>query len=218
MIHILDTQNSLVNTFLAQLRNVNVQGDMMRFRRNIERIGEIMAYEISKTLNYAPQQVTTPLATATVNLPSDKVVLATILRAGLPLHQGLLSYFDSAENAYISAYRKGLTESDFTIALEYLASPSLEGKVLILADTMLATGASMVAVYKQLIERCGNPLHTHIVSVIGCPEGVREIESNIDLTNDATLWIATVDSHLNENKYIVPGLGDAGDLCYGEKL
>lgn len=218
MIHILDTQNSLVNTFLAQLRNVNVQGDMMRFRRNIERIGEIMAYEISKTLNYAPQQVTTPLATATINLPSDKVVLATILRAGLPLHQGLLSYFDSAENAYISAYRKGLTESDFTIALEYLASPSLEGKVLILADTMLATGASMVAVYKQLIERCGKPLHTHIVSVIGCPEGVREIESNIDLANDATLWIATVDSHLNENKYIVPGLGDAGDLCYGEKL
>ena len=218
MIHILDTQNSLVNTFLAQLRNVNVQGDMMRFRRNIERIGEIMAYEISKTLNYAPQQVTTPLATATVNLPSDKVVLATILRAGLPLHQGLLSYFDSAENAYISAYRKGLTESDFTIALEYLASPSLEGKVLILADTMLATGASMVAVYKQLIERCGKPLHTHIVSVIGCPEGVHEIESNIDLANDATLWIATVDSHLNENKYIVPGLGDAGDLCYGEKL
>ena len=119
MIHILDTQNSLVNTFLAQLRNVNVQGDMMRFRRNIERIGEIMAYEISKTLNYAPQQVTTPLATATINLPSDRVVLATILRAGLPLHQGLLSYFDSAENAYISAYRKGLTESDFTIALEY---------------------------------------------------------------------------------------------------
>ncbi len=218
MIHILDSQPSLVNSYLSQLRSVAVQKDMLRFRRNIERIGEIMAYEISKTLHYAPQSVQTPLATATVSLPSDKVVLATILRAGLPLHQGLLNYFDSAENAFVSAYRKGLTESDFTIALEYLASPSLEGKVLILADTMLATGASMVAVYKELVERCGKPLHTHIVSVIGCPEGVKEVENNIDLQKDATLWIATVDDFLNENKYIVPGLGDAGDLCFGEKL
>lgn len=218
MKHILDTQNSLVNTYLSQLRNVAVQGDMMRFRRNIERIGEIMAYEISKTFNYAPQQIATPLATATVSLPTDKVVLATILRAGLPLHQGFMNYFDSAENAFISAYRKGLTESDFTIALEYLASPSLEGKTLIIADPMLATGASMVAVYNELIARCGKPAHTHIASVIGCPEGVRMIEDNIDLDNDATLWIATVDEYLNENKYIVPGLGDAGDLCFGEKL
>lgn len=218
MIHILDSQPSLVNSYLSQLRSVAVQKDMLRFRRNIERIGEIMAYEISKTLHYTPQSVQTPLATATVSLPSDKVVLATILRAGLPLHQGLLNYFDSAENAFVSAYRKGLTESDFTIALEYLASPSLEGKVLILADTMLATGASMVAVYKELVERCGKPLHTHIVSVIGCPEGVKEVENNIDLQKDATLWIATVDDFLNENKYIVPGLGDAGDLCFGEKL
>ena len=144
MIHILDNQNSLVCNYLSQLRNVEVQNDMLRFRRNIERIGEIMAYEISKTLNYAPQQITTPLATATVNLPTDKVVLATILRAGLPLHQGFANYFDSAENAFVSAYRKGLTESDFTIALEYLASPSLEGKTLIIADPMLATGASML--------------------------------------------------------------------------
>ncbi|MBQ9137096.1 MAG: uracil phosphoribosyltransferase [Alistipes sp.] len=218
MIHILDSQNSVVNNYLAQLRDTSVQTDSMRFRRNVERIGEIMAYELSKTLNYAPQSVTTPLATATVNLPKEQIVLATILRAGLPLHQGLMNYFDDAQNAFVSAYRKGLTESDFTIALEYLASPSLEGKVLILADTMLATGASMVAVYQELIARCGKPLHTHIVSVIGCPEGVKMIQDNIDLSHDATLWVATVDDFLNENKYIVPGLGDAGDLCYGEKM
>lgn len=218
MINILDTQNSLVNTYLSQLRSVAVQGDMMRFRRNIERIGEIMAYEISKTLNYAPQNITTPLGVKSVNLVADNVVLATILRAGLPLHQGFINYFDSAENAFISAYRKGLSESDFTIALEYLASPSLEGKTLIIADPMLATGASMVAVYKELIARCGKPAHTHIASVIGCPEGVKMINDNIDLDNEATLWVATVDDYLNENKYIVPGLGDAGDLCFGPKL
>lgn len=218
MIHILDTNNSLVNCYLAQLRDTSVQGDMLRFRRNIERIGEILSYEISKTLNYAPKAVTTPLGTAMVNLPTDNVVLATILRAGLPLHQGFLNYFDSAENAFISAYRKGLTEVDFTIALEYVASPSLEGKTLIIADPMLATGASMVAVYKELIARCGKPAHTHIASVIGCPEGVKMVEQNIDLENEATLWIATVDEYLNENKYIVPGLGDAGDLCFGAKL
>ena len=218
MINILDTQNSLVNTYLSQLRSVAVQGDMMRFRRNIERIGEILAYEISKTLNYAPQNITTPLGVKSVNLVADNVVLATILRAGLPLHQGFINYFDSAENAFISAYRKGLSESDFTIALEYLASPSLEGKTLIIADPMLATGASMVAVYKELIARCGKPAHTHIASVIGCPEGVKMIKDNIDLDNEATLWVATVDDYLNENKYIVPGLGDAGDLCFGPKL
>ena len=218
MINILDTQNSLVNTYLSQLRSVAVQGDMMRFRRNIERIGEIMAYEISKTLNYAPQNITTPLGVKSVNLVADNVVLATILRAGLPLHQGFINYFDSAENAFISAYRKGLSESDFTIALEYLASPSLEGKTLIIADPMLATGASMVAVYKELIACCGKPAHTHIASVIGCPEGVKMIKDNIDLDSEATLWVATVDDYLNENKYIVPGLGDAGDLCFGPKL
>ena len=205
MIHILDTNNSLVNCYLAQLRDTSVQGDMLRFRRNIERIGEILSYEISKTLNYAPKAVTTPLGTAMVNLPTDNIVLATILRAGLPLHQGFLNYFDSAENAFVSAYRKGISEADFTIALEYLASPSLEGKTLIIADPMLATGASMVAVYRELI-------------VVGCPEGVKMIEENIDLENEATLWVATVDDYLNENKYIVPGLGDAGDLCFGPKL
>ena len=218
MINILDTQNSLVNTYLSQLRSVAVQGDMMRFRRNIERISEIMAYEISKTLNYAPQNITTPLGVKSVNLVADNVVLATILRAGLPLHQGFINYFDSAENAFISAYRKGLSESDFTIALEYLASPSLEGKTLIIADPMLATGASMVAGYKEVIACCGKPAHTHIASVIVCPEGVKMIKDNIDLDNEATLWVATVDDYLNENKYIVPGLGDAGDLCFGPKL
>lgn len=217
MIHILDSENSIVNKFLAQLRDVAVQKDSMRFRRNIERIGEIAAYEISKTLNYAPQNVTTPLSTVDIPTPADSVVLATILRAGLPLHQGLLNYFDDAQNAFISAYRKEGTD-DIEIVLEYLSSPSLEGKTLILADTMLATGFSMVAVYNQLVERCGKPAHTHIVSVIGCPEGVKMLEDNIDFENDATLWIATVDDYLNTNKYIVPGLGDAGDLCFGEKL
>lgn len=218
MIHIIDSQNSLLNTYLAQLRNVKVQGDSMRFRRNIERIGEILAYEISKTFDYEPTPVPTPLATATVNLTSNRVVLATILRAGLPLHQGLLNYFDDAQNAFVSAYRKGLSESDFTIALEYLASPSLEGKTLILADPMLATGSSMVAVYNELVERCGKPAHTHLVSVVACPEGVEMVKNNIDLDHDATLWCATLDEYLNENKYIVPGLGDAGDLCFGEKM
>lgn len=217
MIHILDSENSIVNKFLAQLRDVAVQKDSMRFRRNIERIGEIAAYEISKTLNYAPQNVTTPLSTVDIPTPADSVVLAIILRAGLPLHQGLLNYFDDAQNAFISAYRKEGTD-DIEIVLEYLSSPSLEGKTLILADTMLATGFSMVAVYNQLVERCGKPAHTHIVSVIGCPEGVKMLEDNIDFENDATLWIATVDDYLNTNKYIVPGLGDAGDLCFGEKL
>ena len=218
MVHILNRENTILNKFLAQMRDKNVQRDSMRFRRNMERVAEIMAYEISKTLNYAPQNITTPLGVKSVNLVADNVVLATILRAGLPLHQGFINYFDSAENAFISAYRKGLSESDFTIALEYLASPSLEGKTLIIADPMLATGASMVAVYKELIARCGKPAHTHIASVIGCPEGVKMIEDNIDLDNEATLWVATVDDYLNENKYIVPGLGDAGDLCFGPKL
>jgi uracil phosphoribosyltransferase len=190
----------------------------MRFRRNLERIAEICAYEISRTLDYTPHIVETPLGEAEVMLSDDKVVLATILRAGLPFHQGFLNYFDNAQNAFVSAYRKGISEADFTIALEYLASPSLEGKTLIIADPMLATGASMVAVYRELIARCGKPAHTHIASVVGCPEGVKMIEENIDLENEATLWVATVDDYLNENKYIVPGLGDAGDLCFGSKL
>ena len=217
MLHILDKTNSIVNKFLAQLRDKVVQKDSMRFRRNVERIGEVLAYEISKTLNYAPQQVETPLATATVQNISDKVVLATILRAGLPLHQGFLNYFDDAENAFISAYRSYTSESEFEIKVEYIACGSLEGKTLILVDPMLASGASMVAAYEMLVAHGGKPAHTHLVSVLGCNEGVDYVLGNTN-AEDVDVWVATVDPLLNPHKYIVPGLGDAGDLCFGEKL
>ena len=217
MLHILDQTNSIVNKFLAQLRDKVVQTDSMRFRRNVERIGEVLAYEISKTLNYAPQQVETPLATATVQNISDKVVLATILRAGLPLHQGFLNYFDDAENAFISAYRSYTSESEFEIKVEYIACGSLEGKVLLLVDPMLASGTSMVAAYETLCARGGKPAHTHIVSVLGCNEGVDYVLNHTN-PEEVDVWVATVDPVLNPHKYIVPGLGDAGDLCFGEKL
>ena len=217
MLCILDKTNSIVNKFLAQLRDKVVQKDSMRFRRNVERIGEILSYEISKTLNYAPQQVETPLATATVQNISDKVVLATILRAGLPLHQGFLNYFDDAENAFISAYRSYTSESEFEIKVEYIACGSLEGKVLLLVDPMLASGTSMVAAYETLCARGGKPAHTHIVSVLGCNEGVDYVVNHTN-PEEVDVWVATVDPLLNPHKYIVPGLGDAGDLCFGEKL
>ncbi len=217
MLHILDHQNSIINKFLAELRSVDVQKDSMRFRRNLERIGECTAYELSKELHYAPQTVTTPLAEAKVESIADKVVLATIFRAGLPLHQGLLNYFDDAENAFVSAYRSYSSESDFEIKVEYIACPSLEGKTLILCDPMLASGASMIAAYEVLCAHGGKPAHTHIVSVLGCTEGVDYV---LEHTNpeEVDLWVATVDPVLNPHKYIVPGLGDAGDLCFGEKL
>ena len=217
MLYILDKTNSIVNKFLAQLRDKTVQKDSMRFRRNVERIGEVLSYEISKTLNYAPQQVETPLATATVQNISDKVVLATILRAGLPLHQGFLNYFDDAENAFISAYRSYTSESEFEIKVEYIACGSLEGKVLLLVDPMLASGTSMVAAYETLCARGGKPAHTHIVSVLGCNEGVDYVVNHTN-PEEVDVWVATVDPLLNPHKYIVPGLGDAGDLCFGEKL
>ena len=217
MLHILDKTNSIVNKFLAQLRDKVVQKDSMRFRRNVERIGEVLAYEISKTLNYAPQQVETPLATATVQNISDNVVLATILRAGLPLHQGFLNYFDDAENAFISAYRSYTSESEFEIKVEYIACGSLEGKILLLVDPMLASGTSMVAAYETLCARGGKPAHTHIVSVLGCNEGVDYVVNHTN-PEEVDVWVATVDPVLNPHKYIVPGLGDAGDLCFGEKL
>ncbi len=217
MLHILDHQNSIINKFLAELRSVDVQKDSMRFRRNLERIGECTAYELSKELHYAPQTVTTPLAEARVESIADKVVLATIFRAGLPLHQGLLNYFDDAENAFVSAYRSYSSESDFEIKVEYIACPSFEGKTLILCDPMLASGASMIAAYEVLCAHGGKPAHTHIVSVLGCTEGVDYV---LEHTNpeEVDLWVATVDPVLNPHKYIVPGLGDAGDLCFGEKL
>ena len=217
MLHILDKQNSIINKFLSELRNINVQKDSMRFRRNLERIGECAAYELSKTLNYEPRKVQTPLAEAEVQCIGDKVVVATILRAGLPLHHGVLNYFDDAENAFVSAYRSYTSESEFEIKVEYIACPSLEGKTLILTDPMLASGASMVAAYEALVAHGGKPAHTHFVSVLGCTEGVDYVLQHTN-PEDVDLWVATVDPILNPHKYIVPGLGDAGDLCYGEKL
>ncbi len=217
MLHILDQQPSLVNNYLRELRDSKIQLDSMRFRRNIERIGEIMAYEVSKTLNVADVEVTTQLGTANVACPSDEIVLATVLRAGLPLHQGLMNCFDGAKSAFVSAYRVEDGSDTLSIKVEYISCPDLTGKVLILADTMLATGMSMVAAYRALVERGGEPLHTHFVSVLGCTQGVEYLQANTPAER-CSVWVATVDKELNPMKYIVPGLGDAGDLCYGEKL
>lgn len=217
MLHIIDQQNSLLNKFIAQLRDKEIQKDSMRFRRNIERIGEIAAFEISKELNYRSQVIETPLGKATVMSISDTVVLATILRAGLPFHQGFLNYFDDAENAFVSAYRKSILGGVFEIRVEYISCGSLEGKTLILVDPMLATGSSLVAAYEALCQKGGQPAHTHFVSVLASRQGVEYVLENTDQER-TTLWCATVDEHLNERKYIVPGLGDAGDLAFGEKI
>ena len=217
MLHILDQQNSIINKFLAELRDINIQKDSMRFRRNLERIGECTAYELSKSLNYAPKAVTTPLAEAEVQSIADEIVVATILRAGLPLNQGLMNYFDDSSNAFVSAYRSYTSESEFEIKVEYIACPPLEGKTLILCDPMLASGTSMVAAFESLCARGGKPAHTHIVSVLGCTEGVDYVLNHTN-PEEVDLWVATVDPVLNPHKYIVPGLGDAGDLCFGEKL
>ena len=208
-------QNSIINQFMSELRDVNVQQDRMRFRRNLERIGEIMSYEISRTLNYTTQEVTTPLGCKEMSLPSDKVVLATILRAGLGFHQGFLSYLDNAENAFISAYRKYTDENHFDIHVEYIASPSLEGKVMILADPMLATGSSMELCYRALKESKGTPAVTHIAAVIASTQAIEFVKQHFP--ENTVVWVAAIDDVLNAHGYIVPGLGDAGDLAYGEK-
>jgi len=214
-INILDSKNSVLNKFIAEIRNESTQKDSMRFRRNIERIGEIISYELSKDLNYKSEAIPTPLGTKLVPLPEKNIVLCSILRAGLPLHIGLLNYFDDAENGFISAYRKHTSETDFEIVVDYFACPSLDDKVLILADPMLATGRSLVNVYEGL-KKHGTPKEIHITCVIGATEGVEYIKNHFP--ENTTLWIATVDDTLNDKGYIVPGLGDAGDLCYGQKL
>lgn len=216
-IHDYSQETSLLSSHIAQLRDVNLQKDRMRFRRNLARVGEILGYELSKTLAYRPQEVTTPLGTKSCAVLQDEVVICSILRAGLPLHGGLLDCFDQAQNTFISAYRRHREGShDFDIVVEYLASPSLERKVLIIADPMLATGSSIMAVFEAL-KKCGTPRCIHIVSVIGSTFGVKAIADHF-APYPAELWIATVDDALNEDKYIVPGLGDAGDLAFGEKL
>ncbi|MCF1190305.1 uracil phosphoribosyltransferase [Mangrovimonas sp. AS39] len=215
-IHDLSKTNSLLNKFISELRDVSIQKDAMRFRRNIERVGEILGYELSKTLTYSNQEVSTPLGTSTISLPDEDLVLCSILRAGIPLHQGLLNYFDKAENAFISAYRHHKDDpKSFEIMVEYLACPDLDGKTLILADPMLATGQSMVATFEAL-KPFGTPKSIHLVSVIGANEGLDFVSEHFN--QDVHLWIATVDQKLNDKSYIVPGLGDAGDLAFGQKL
>ena len=215
-IHNLSEQDSILNTFISEIRDVSIQKDRMRFRRNIERIGEVLGYEMSKVLNYKPSSIKTPLGTSSINTLENDIVLCSILRAGVPLHNGLLNYFDGAENAFISAYRhhKHNPES-FEIIVEYLACPSLENKTLILADPMLATGQSMLATFEAL-KPFGIPKDIHLVSVIGAQEGIDYVKNHFNA--DTHLWIATIDKKLNNKGYIIPGLGDAGDLAFGEKL
>ena len=211
----LSESNSLLNQYMKEIRSVAIQGDNLRFRRNIERIGEVMALEVSRTLEYAAEDVKTPLGIAKVPVIQDKIVLATVMRAGLPLHMGFLNMFDHAENAFLSAYRRVNEKGELEIVSEYLAAPRLDGRTLLLVDPMLATGMSMEIAYKALLTH-GEPKTTHLCCTIGTPQAIEYLQKA--LPEDITLWCAAIDPILNENKYIVPGLGDAGDLCFGEKL
>ena len=215
-IHYLSEQNSVLNHFLGQIRNVDVHTDSMRFRRNIERIGEIMAYELSKKLHYKNVEIETPLGIKKTTEIQDQLLLCSILRAGLPLHMGFLNYFDNAENGFVSAYRHHPNNDDyFDILVQYQAIADLNEKNLLIVDPMLATGQSIVAVYIKLMER-GMPKEIHIAVVIAAPEGIAYLEQN--LPAHCHLWVASLDDKLNEHSYIVPGLGDAGDLAFGQKL
>lgn len=217
MVKILNKENTILNKFLAQMRDKGVQRDSMRFRRNMERVAEIMAYEISKKLNYKTEMVETPLGIAAVESISDKVVIATILRAGLPFHQGFLNYFDDADNGFVSAYRKSRPDGSFIVDVEYVSTSSLSGKTLILVDPMLATGTSLMLVYDALIRRAGEPEHTHFAAAFASEQGVDYVIKRIN-PDKCTLWCAVVDEELTSKSYIVPGIGDAGDLAYGVKL
>ena len=215
-IHNFEKQSSIVNQYITELRDITIQKDSMRFRRNIERVGEILSYEMSKTLGYQSKKIQTPLGDKIVSVLHDQLVLCSILRAGFPLHQGLLNYFDSAENAFVSAYRQHIEGTDdFEVIVNYLAAPSLEGKILVLADPMLATGKTLENVLKAF-KRHGVPKQIHILSVIGSTEGVALLQHVFP--KNTHLWIATIDERLNSRGYILPGLGDAGDLAYGEKI
>lgn len=214
-IHYISEQNSILNHFLAQLRDINVQKDSMRFRKNVERIGEIMAYELSKTLPYKNVEVQTPLGIKKTTVIEDNVVLCSILRAGLALHTGFMNFFDDAENGFVSASRMHAAKGEESeIKVEYQAAPSFSGKHLLLLDPMLATGHSLVAVFNKLLDQ-EKPKEIHICVVIAAPEGVKYLQAN--LPSHCHLWIATLDEGLNDNNYILPGLGDAGDLAYGQK-
>lgn len=211
-------QNSVMNQYLAEIRDREYQQNRLVFRNNIRRIGEMMAYEMSKTFEYETKTVHTPLADAKVNVPADDVVVATIFRAGLPFHTGFLDVFDHAGNAFVSAYREYTDEAhtEVGIHVEYLATPNLDGKTLIIADPMLATGGSMELGYKAFLQK-GTPKHVHVACVIATPEGIEHVKRTFP-DAETTVWCAAVDPGMNEHKYIVPGFGDAGDLCFGEKL
>jgi len=207
--------NTIFNHFISEIRDVKIQNDSMRFRRNIERIGEVFAYEISKEMDYKNQEIITPLGVSNGDLIIEKPVLATVLRAGLPLHQGLLNYFDHSESAFISAYRKHKTDDDFDIKIEYMSSPEITGRTLILSDPMIASGASMIMAVEAILSK-GNPKHIHIVGVIASTQGIQYLQKRMPLKN-CTLWIGAEDAEMTSKSYIVPGLGDAGDLAFGEK-
>ena len=215
VIHNLENTNSVLNNFIAEIRNLNTQKDSMRFRRNIERIGEILSYEMSKELHYSFKNVVSPLGVKKIAVCQKDLVLCSVLRAGLPLHQGILNYFDDIENAFISAYRHHTKGDDFKIVVEYLASPSLEEKVLILADPMLASGRSLVSVYNTL-KKLGKINQVHLIAVIASSEGINYIKNHFP--ENIHLWVATIDEKLDKKGYIIPGLGDAGDLAFGKKL
>lgn len=214
-VHHIGDKNSILNTFIAELRDEKIQKDPMRFRRNIERIGEILSYEMSQFLDYQEKEITTPLGTKSMQLANADMLVCSILRAGLPLHSGILNYFDHTGSAFISAYRHYNPDGTFDIRVEYFASPSMEDKILILADPMLATGQSLVSTYKALLSH-GQPKELHVFSVIGSKSGIAFAEEN--LPENTHLWIAAIDEVLNDHGYIMPGLGDAGDLAFGEKL
>lgn len=209
--------NSVINSYMAEMRDVDYQQNRLLFRNNIRRVGEMMAYEVSKTLMYEEKDVQTPLGVAKVMLPADDIVIATVLRAGLPFHEGFLNVFDHAENAFVSAYRMytNREHTEVGVRAEYMAAPSIEGKTLIIVDPMLATGGSMAAGYEALLKN-GKPACVHIASVIATEEGLDVVRQTVP--ENTTLWCAAIDPGMNEHKYIVPGFGDAGDLCYGEKL
>lgn len=210
-----DRTPSLMSQYMRELRDISIQHDPLRFRTNLDRIGQIMAYEISRTLQYEDIDITTPLGPCTCRQASDRLVFATILRAGLPFHHGFLSFFDRAENAFVSAYRRYKEKGDsFDVLIEYLASPSIDGKTLIIVDPMLATGSSMELAYKALLSK-GTPAKIHIASVIASQLSVNYIESHFPA--ETTLWVGAIDAEVNAHSYIVPGLGDAGDLAYGVK-
>ncbi|WP_299826170.1 uracil phosphoribosyltransferase [uncultured Pontibacter sp.] len=213
-LYILTDKPSLANHYVAELRNIHVQGDSLRFRRNLERIGELLAYEISKTLPYKEASITTPLSETQTLLLADQPVLATILRAGLPMYQGMLNYFDKAYSTFVGAYRVEEENTELQINMEYLASTDLHDKILILADPMLATGRSLVKSYKGML-RHGKPVQVHIAAAIAAPEGLAYVQQEIP---EANIWLGALDQKLNEKSYIVPGLGDAGDLAFGPKI